>query len=63
MIPQLTKPDERLAFDSLIAFNFKPKNKLSIPRLVIETQIALLLLIGATNLITYLWQLATCPAC
>ena len=63
MIALPTQTNEKQQFDDLIAFNFKPKPKMSIPRLVLDVQLYLLLLIGATSLTTYLWQLVTCPAC
>lgn len=55
--------EERKTFDAIVKRNFKPKEKVSILRIVVETQLALLALFGLTSLTTYLWQLIFCPGC
>lgn len=59
----LAVKNERKTFDAIIERNFKPKAKLSILKIVVETQLALLALYGVTSLITYLWQAIFCPGC
>lgn len=59
----ISSKEERKTFDAIIQRNFKPKEKVSILKIVVETQLALLALFGLTALTTYLWQLIFCPGC